>query len=144
MTNSIPVACAVIYRSDLGELEILAAQRATGEKFEEQWEFPGGKVEPGESFEEAVRRELREELGVDLVLGEQLIGELAGGGWDMGNGYILYPFFAELEPTAEIELGPQHSELRWLAEDELDSVEWVSADLPVLRVAWSVLTARLA
>jgi 8-oxo-dGTP diphosphatase len=108
------------------------------------WEFPGGKVEPGETFEEAVRRELQEELSVDLILEDQLMGEMLGGGWDMGNGYVLHPFFAQLPPEAEIQLGEQHSDIRWLNETALDSVEWVAADLPVLRAAWSLLSQRLA
>lgn len=135
MTELIPVAAAILYRSTEAGWEILSARRAAGERFENLWEFPGGKFEVGETAEAAVRRELQEELSIDLLLGDQLLGPMPDGGWDMGNGYALYPFFAQIPVGQTPVLAEMHSELRWLALDAVESVEWVAADLPPLRAA---------
>jgi 8-oxo-dGTP diphosphatase len=134
VTDLIPVAAAILTRAGENGIEILSARRAPGERFENEWEFPGGKFEPDETSEMAVRRELQEELGVDLVLGELLEGDFEGG-WDMGNGYVLYPYFAQIAPGQTPVLGEMHSEFQWLPLRDAESVDWVIADLPPLRAA---------
>jgi 8-oxo-dGTP diphosphatase len=139
VTNLIPVAAAILYRKFEESIEILSAKRAAGESFEFKWEFPGGKFEAGESAEQALRRELLEELGVELEVGPQLLGAGGEDGWDMGNGYVLFPFFAQIKAGQDIHLGPQHSEIKWLKIADVESVDWVEADLPPLRAAVSQL-----
>jgi len=92
------------------------------------WEFPGGKVEGGESDSEALVRECREELGIGISVGARLPGE-----WPIGSGRVLRVYLAEL-PAGEPACGPDHDELRWLARAELLDVDWLPADLPAVAV----------
>ncbi|WP_433338850.1 (deoxy)nucleoside triphosphate pyrophosphohydrolase [Spirillospora sp. CA-294931] len=104
---------------------LLAAQRAEPPELAGGWEFPGGKVDPGESDQDALVRECHEELGVKVVLGRQV-----GGDWPLGGESVLRVWTAELvegEPRAL-----EHLALRWLGPDELDDVEWLPGDLPVV------------
>ncbi|BCJ25980.1 hypothetical protein Asera_00880 [Actinocatenispora sera] len=103
---------------------VLAAQRATPPAAAGRWEFPGGKVDPGETEPDALVRECVEELGVRIVVGDRLGADVT-----MVNGAVLRLYLAELlagEPRAL-----EHLEVRWLAADELDSVPWLPADAPL-------------
>lgn len=105
------------------EGKILAAQRSYGMK--DKWEFPGGKIEEGESAEEACRRECREELGCEL-----------GTMWEFSTEEYDYPefhctmelFFATIAPGQEPHM-LEHEAFRWLGRDELGDVDWLGADL---------------
>jgi 8-oxo-dGTP diphosphatase len=104
---------------------LLAAQRAEPPELAGRWEFPGGKVDPGETDEEALLRECREELGVEIKLGEQV-----GGDWPLFNGYVMRVWTAELVRGEPQPL--EHSELRWLTPEELFEVDWLPADLSIV------------
>ncbi|MFG2005744.1 (deoxy)nucleoside triphosphate pyrophosphohydrolase [Spirillospora sp. NPDC048911] len=120
MTINVVVGAAII-RDGL----LLAAQRAEPAELAGGWEFPGGKVDPGESDQDALVRECHEELGVKVALGERV-----GTDWPLGTGSVLRVWTAELvegEPRAL-----EHLELRWLGRDGLHEVDWLPGDLPVV------------
>jgi len=109
---------------------LLAARRTEPPGLAGGWELPGGKVEPGETDREALLREIREELGVDVVLHDRV-----GDDWPLG-GYRLRVWLATVADGAG-EPSPieQHDAIRWLAPDELDDVRWLPGDLAPARAA---------
>src|SRR5262245_3025425 len=100
-----------------------------------RWEFPGGKVEAGESEEEALVRECREELAVEISLGDRI-----GGDVPLQHGRaLLRVWLAELVSGAPKALEP--ASVRWLTADELDSVSWLPADAPIVAELAKLLRA---
>jgi 8-oxo-dGTP diphosphatase len=129
------VGAAVV--DDLTRPAVLLAARRTGPAaLAGRWELPGGKAEPGELPTHALRRELREELGVDTELGTEVAGPLHGC-WPISHELVMRVWLARAvgEPTADT----AHDQLRWLAPSQWDDVEWLPADVPVLarlRIWW--------
>ena len=103
---------------------VLAARRAVPSDLAGQWEFPGGKVEPGESEVDGLMRECREELGVEIDVGE-LLGCAESSGFAL-RVYLATLIAGEPRPLAD------HDELRWLAAVQLDDVAWLPADRPLI------------
>jgi 8-oxo-dGTP diphosphatase len=112
------VGAALVHRGRL-----LAAQRLAPPELAGLWEFPGGKVEDGESDVDALRRECREELGVAVDVGE-LLGELAV---PVGRLRVYRVELRAGEPVAR-----EHGALRWLAPSELFDVPWIPVDLELV------------
>lgn len=109
---------------------LLAARRARPLSLAGRWEFPGGKVEPGEQPTDALRRELREELGVDVVLGAEHTGP-DDGAWILSDRYVMRLWFATVasgEPAPLVE----HDELRWLPSGQWLAVPWLDADVRIV------------
>lgn len=106
--------------------KIFATQRGYGE-FKDGWEFPGGKVEPGETSQEALKREIVEELNTEIQVGD-LIDTVE---YDYPTFHLSMDcFWAEvLEGTLELK---EAEEAKWLTKDELDSVEWLPADITLI------------
>ncbi|MEV6272477.1 (deoxy)nucleoside triphosphate pyrophosphohydrolase [Kribbella sp. NPDC051936] len=90
------------------------------------WEFPGGKVEPGETDEQAAVREIREELDLEIKVGESL-----GPGVDISAAYRLHVYLATV--VAGDPVLREHAELRWFARDELDESDWLVPDRPFVQ-----------
>ena len=117
--KTIRVAAAVIRDGN----KIFATQRGYGE-FKDGWEFPGGKIESGETAEEALVREIKEELDADIKVGE-LIDTVE---YDYPDFHLSMDcFFCELL-SREFVL-KEHEAARWLSKEELDSVDWLPADV---------------
>lgn len=117
---------------------LLAARRSGPGALAGGWELPGGKVEPAEAWECAARRELREELGVLVRLGAFLPGPRRGGLWTLGPQHVMAVWLAEV--TAGVPTpGDAHDQLRWLQAGELESVTWLTGDLPVVRAIAGLL-----
>lgn len=123
------VVAAIIKKDN----KILATQRGYGE-FEGLWEFPGGKIEEGETKEEALVREIKEELNADILV-EKFALDLE---WQYPNFYLYMSCF-ECVLESDIEL-LEHMEARWLSLDELDSVEWIQADIKAVNYIKESLT----
>jgi 8-oxo-dGTP diphosphatase len=133
------VAAAIV--DDLDEpRELLAARRAVPARLAGRWEFPGGKVDGDESPEDALHREIREELGVRVGLGDELLGP-DDGLWRLSDEYVMRIWLAEVvEGTAEPLV--EHDELRWLPLNQWHDVPWLDADVRIVDRLAS-LTVRL-
>lgn len=115
---------AVLQRGGL----ILAARRGSGMTQPGVWEFPGGKVEPGETPAEALRREIAEELGCTVDVGEHV----ATCEHDSGSGIVILDTYRCTLVAGE-PYATEHDEIRWVAASELADLDWSPADLSTLR-----------
>jgi len=119
----IHVTCAIIEQDGL----VLAAQRSAAMSLPLKWEFPGGKIDPGETPEECLRRELVEEMGVHVAVGKSLP---ASTHHYPTFAVTLYPFVCTIA-SGEIVLH-EHSAIAWLPPLELPTLDWAEADWPVI------------
>ncbi len=116
--KTIEVVAAIIQKGD----KIFATQRGYGD-FKDWWEFPGGKMEPGETPEEALVREIREELSADIHVGKLLYMVE----WDYPRFHLtMHCFMCTLVQDA-LHLN-EHEAARWLSMADLHSVNWLPAD----------------
>jgi 8-oxo-dGTP diphosphatase len=104
---------------------VLAARRSAPPQLAGGWEFPGGKVEPGESDADALRRECAEELGVEVAVG-RLLAEAA-----IRHGLTLRVYRATLESGEPVAM-QDHDDLRWLGAADVDDVAWLRPDRPAV------------
>jgi 8-oxo-dGTP diphosphatase len=122
----VPVVCAVI---EDGSGRVLVAQRPAHKHLGLKWEFAGGKVEPDESPEAALVRELKEEMGCDLEIGRPL----PRFSHDYGTVIIeMIPFVCSLAPGSRPPHPHEHAALRWVTPDELRALDLAPADWPVV------------
>lgn len=141
----VQVVGAAIFDSLQSPTRLLVARRSAPEALAGLWEFPGGKVEPGESCEKALARELAEELGVQVQLGQELTGPHPQG-WVLNNNAAMRVFFAELT-LGEPHPLQDHSELRWLPLESdhnvsaVLSLEWIPADYPIVEALLAAVHA---
>lgn len=106
---------------------IFATQRGYGE-WKDWWEFPGGKIEPGETPEEALRREIREELDIDITVGRLL----ATVEYDYPAFHLSMQCYLCTLPAGTPHL-LEHEDARWLTREDLDSVRWLPADESIIK-----------
>ena len=114
---------------------VLACARADPPEVAGMWEFPGGKVEAGESDVAALIRECEEELGVRVDVGERVGEDVL-----LGHGRALLRVYLATLVDGEEPRALEHLELRWLAADELYDVAWLPADAPIVDALVPVLT----
>lgn len=120
--KKIEVVAAILHRDGA----YFATQRGYGE-FEGMWEFPGGKIEPGESREVALKREIQEELGVDIAI-ENLLCTTE---YDYPSFHLTMHCYLCSVASGEIELR-EHKSALWLTANRLDDVAWLPADKEVI------------
>jgi 8-oxo-dGTP diphosphatase len=130
------VTVCVVGAAILDGDRLLAARRREPPELAGGWELPGGKVDPGESDEQALVRECREELGVLIRLLDRV-----GGDWPMGTTAMLRVWTAEVVDGTPQPL-EDHSELRWLEPSRWYDVAWLAADLPVVRAVEQLVLER--
>ncbi len=120
----INVTCAIVLRYD----KILATQRSEKMKLPLKWEFPGGKLEPQESEIDCIKREIKEELNIEI----SILRKLSESIHDYGDVKIkLIPFVAKYN-SGDILL-TEHKDYKWMEKQDLLTLDWAEADLPIVR-----------
>ena len=132
--KTVKVVAAIITKGG----KIFATQRGYGD-FKDGWEFPGGKVEQGESPEQAIIREIEEELGADI----RVTGFLTTVEHDYPTFHLSMDcFWAELKKGSSVEL-LEHEAAKWLSLDSLDEVDWLPADIKVVEAIKSSIKTEI-
>lgn len=123
MKKNIHVVGAVIVENG----KILCAQRGETKALPLKWEFPGGKIEKGESPQEALRREIIEEVHCKIEIGEQI--EYTSYEYDFGIVHLTTFYCKLIEGTPTL---TEHVSIKWLTPNELASLDWAPADIPAI------------
>lgn len=112
--------------------KLLAARRSAPPELAGLWEFPGGKIEVNELAEDALHRELSEELGITVRLGGEVVNP-GNGGWPLNANAEMRVWLVEVSDGTPAPL-EDHDELRWvsLVAQELESLAWIPADFPIV------------
>lgn len=127
--KTIEVVAAIIKHED----RILTTQRGYGE-FRGFWEFPGGKIEAGETPHEALIREIKEELNIDILVGD-LVGTIE---YDYPEFHLTMHCFICTFLSGELQLN-EHEDLKWLTKETLNSVTWLPADITLINKIKEIL-----
>lgn len=120
--KAINVVAAIIFRDG----KLFATQRGYGE-WKDWWEFPGGKIEPGELPQDALKREIHEELATEIEVGELLTTVE----YDYPKFHLTMHCYLSSIISGQLSL-LEHEDARWLGKDELDTVNWLPADVEVV------------
>jgi 8-oxo-dGTP diphosphatase len=123
MKKNIHVVGAVIIEND----KILCAQRGPSKSLPLKWEFPGGKIEAGETPQEALSREIKEEMQCIVEVGNQVEHTVYEYDFGIINLTTYYCKLIEGKPVLT-----EHVAMKWLAPDELKSLDWAPADIPAI------------
>ncbi len=117
------VTAAIIVQEGL----ILIARRGLNENLAGKWEFPGGKIEKGESPQDCLKREIKEELNIEIEVGDFLGDSI----YEYSNGVIrLVAYFCTII-EGEMEL-PVHNQVKWIKIEEFDKFDFAPADIPLI------------
>ena len=133
MSAPLLVVCALIEKAG----QVLIAQRPEGKHLASKWEFPGGKVELDEEPEAALIREIREELGCEIVLQSRL--PASSHAYERGE-ITLVPFRCTLAADSAEPRAHEHAVLAWATPDELRNYDLAEADLPIVE-SWAAALA---
>ncbi len=127
--NRLKVVAAIIIHNN----KVFATQRGYGE-FKDSWEFPGGKIEPGETPQEALVREIREELDTEIIVGDLL--ETVE--YDYPGFHLSMDCFLCAVQSGNLVL-KEHEAARWLTVETLDKVDWLPADRSLIEIIRNIL-----
>lgn len=125
MKKIINVVAAAIIKED----KIFCAQRPEGKSLAGYWEFPGGKLEIGESPEEALIREIKEEFDADI----EIIDYVNEASYDYDFGTVIMKTFRAKLLSDKLEL-LEHQDSKWLTSEELKTLEWAPVDIPAVEI----------
>ena len=125
--KTIRVVAAVICDSMQEKRKIYATARGYGD-YKGQWEFPGGKQEPGETMPECLYRELKEEFGLETEIGDFIMTSP----YDYETGSIVLHAYFVSAPDAEIKKLDAHEQYKWVTPSELSDYEFAPADRPIV------------
>lgn len=137
-SRKLVVAAAIVDDLD-APTRLLGARRSQPQEIAGRWEFPGGKVEPRERVEQALHRELSEELGVGVELGERILGPVSGA-WPITPRHVMQVWYAKItvgDPQPLVE----HDLLEWLSPEQLWDVPWLDGDIDIVKVIEARLRA---
>jgi 8-oxo-dGTP diphosphatase len=123
MSSIINVAAGIIVENN----KVLAARRKPGLHLAGFWEFPGGKIEEGETLKQALKRELNEELNINLEIGN-FIKKVE---YEYPEFYIIMHVFYCHINTRDMDLN-EHIDSKWLSKNELFELDWAAADIPIV------------
>lgn len=129
----IPVTAAIILRNN----QVLAARRAPHKHMGGYWEFPGGKIEPGETPKQSLARELSEEMGITVQVGEHFYTNQH----DYGEKQIMLSAYFCKWSEGDLMLN-DHDAIKWCASDELLSLDWAPADIPIVHALVAAMDHR--
>lgn len=128
--KKIEVVAAIIKEGD----RIFATQRGYGEH-KGYWEFPGGKIEPGETQHQALKREIKEELGIEITI-NKLVSTIE---YQYPAFHLTMHCYLCTSNTQSIELH-EHLSAKWITQNELNTLNWLPADLQLLPALHAILT----
>jgi 8-oxo-dGTP diphosphatase len=135
------VVAAVLVDDLVRPSRALAARRTRPEHLAGRWELPGGKVEPGEEPVEALRRELQEELGVTVDVGEELVPRGGHGSvWPLTSGLVMRVWWCTAR-TGIPEAVEAHDAVAWVDAVSINDLAWLEPDLPLVDAIVARLTA---
>ncbi len=136
MQTERPIQRIIVGAAIVENGRVLACARADPPEVAGRWEFPGGKVEPGETEPEALIRECVEELGVRVEVGTRV-----GADVPLAHGRAILKVFLARLVDGDSPQRLEHAELRWLGADELYTVDWLPADAPIVAELGEILDA---
>jgi (d)CTP diphosphatase len=129
--NIVPVVCAIFVRQRLGQVEALLFRRGPHRPHAGYWEFPGGKLESGETEVQALEREIKEELGISVSIGQRL----GAYEWQLGERFIrLTGYFVEAKDDG-FDL-KAHDALQWFSETEVVNAQILPGDIALLKMVF--------
>ena len=132
------VVAAAIVDDLVRPTSVLAARRTGPPELAGRWEFPGGKVESAEDPVAALHREIAEELGLTLTLGDELAPEDTGGTWPLNATLEMRLWLASIR-TGEIRGSTDHDRLCWVGPDTIAELDWLPGDRAVVAALRPVL-----
>lgn len=127
--KTVRVVAAIIIKGN----KVFATQRGYGE-FKDGWEFPGGKIEAGETAKEALKREIQEELNTDIEVGEKLTTVE----YDYPTFHLSMDCFVCSIIKGDLVLN-EHEDARWLDKNQLNAVKWLQADKTLIYMVKDIL-----
>jgi len=127
--KEIKVVAAIIVKDG----RLFATQRGYGD-YKDWWEFPGGKIEPGETPEQALKREIKEELDTEISVGDHLITVE----YDYPKFHMTMGCYLCSVVSGKLTL-LEHEAAKWLGPDELESVKWLPSDIEVVEKIRGIL-----